>query len=392
MTVQTRLDIDNVNLVVSGDTFVREDETISQIIGRAVPMLHNTVVARNGAQWLPLQVVDPAGVPAICTCGAFGTTLAVMQGITDGDFGIEVDGVHLHVTGCDFSDIDAPSDQPARLVCGTNGSVIGDWDGVANGAFGMTVNGIARTFTGLDFNTVAVTTFEQCASIIDDATMRVGVHCTYNRALNVFAFETVLTGRNASLTALIAAGGTDISGVNAHLFLNGDVAVPVAGTGGIGATVESVINEQAAGRFTARWDAAANAYVFISPTVGEESAIGPLTDTGGAGTDISGATRLNGLTAVAVLTPATGMDDVNLPAGIYIGEDITAAAIAAANIPNCPILVGGTATINSTELVFEGGLTLATQIPTLHKPIGDVLLGIGLTPETCIDIAGHENV
>jgi hypothetical protein len=401
MTVQTRLDIDNVNLVVSGSTLVREDETISQIIGRATALLAKTVMAKNGAEWLPLQQVIPAAAPATCTTAAFGTDTVGFQAVGAAEFSIPVDGTTIEIVGLDLGDIATPLDTPAVLTCDTNGDLIAAWQAVTGAVVGdlrCVVNGVAHEWFGFDFAGIAA--LADIPAIINAQTVPDGLRFLYDVGGNIFSCVSTLTGQTATLGFLdeVLGGthGTDISGSTGHGYLNGDgaPAAIVNGTGGIaGTSLEDMINAAAGGRFTVTRDpAAANQMVFISPTTGQGSAIGPLDHLAvPAGTDISVAGFLNGRAAAATLVAATGMDDINVPAGIYIGEDITAAALAAAHVHNCPILVAGPATINSTELVFEGGLTLTTAIPTLHKTIEDVLLGLGLTPEACIDIAGHEN-
>jgi hypothetical protein len=61
MAVQASLDNTNVPLILSGDTFVKQD-TIIQIGARAVPLLYGTVMARIAAsgKWTPF--INVAGV------------------------------------------------------------------------------------------------------------------------------------------------------------------------------------------------------------------------------------------------------------------------------------------------------------------------------------------
>jgi len=401
MAVQARLDIDNVAFILSGDTLVREDETISRIIGRVLPIEPKTVMAKNGTQWLPLDDIDPVPAPATCQTAAFGTDMVGFQAVNNAEFSIPVDGHDIEIVGLDLGDISTPLDTPAVLTCGVNGSVICAWQAVTGGnvgEFAATVNGVLHEWFGFDFAGIAA--LADIEAIINAQTVPDGLRCLYDVGTNTFSFVTTLTGQTATLAFLAIPAipvGTDISGVTGNLFLNGDAApaVIVQGAGGIaGTSLEDMINAAAAGRFTVTRDpAASNQMVFISPTTGQGSDIGPLGPLAvPVGTDISGAGFLNGLAAAATLTPATGFDDVNLPAGIYVGDEILAATVAAADVTNCPILVGGNATINSGEIVLEGALTLATVIPTMHKTIEDVLLGLGLTPEDTIDIASHENV
>jgi len=201
-------------------------------------------------------------------------------------------------------------------------------------------------------------------------------------------------GRLSTISFLSTStiGGTDISGA---AYLNGDAAPAVLtqGTGGIGATLESILEEAAVGRFGVDWDAAGNAIVFTSPTTGQESAITVLSAVaGGAGTDISGAGYLNGLVGTGTVTAAAGATSENTVAGIYIGDSITAAQLVAGDVVHCPIIVAGTgATINSSQIVLENSLALTDVIPHEHQTIFDALVKIGLVPEETIDIAGYEN-
>jgi hypothetical protein len=386
MAVQARLDVDNTPFVLSGNTLVREAETISRIIGRADPIEPKTVMARNGTQWLPLDDVNPAATPALLTCGALGATLAAFQAVTDGEFSVTVDGVDLELAGIDFSDIDAPTDTPSTLTCGANGGVIGAYTAVNNAAFNITVSGVAHDIGPVDLT--GATTFADVKDQLDVACAPYGIRCLYDETADVFSFVTIKTGRLAVLAGLAApAAGTDISGA---AFLNGLAAVAVAGTGGIGATIQSVLSAAAAGRFDVELDAENNRMLFLSTTTGQTSAItvlGPLAVP--VGTDISGAGFLNGV--AGVVTAATGFDDINIPAGIYVGDQILAATVAAADVDNCPILVGGNATINSGQIVLEGALTLASVIVPQHRTVFDALNAIGLTPEDVINISEYEN-
>jgi hypothetical protein len=61
------------------------------------------------------------------------------------------------------------------------------------------------------------------------------------------------------------------------------------------------------------------------------------------------------------LTSVTATDGSAIPAGIYIGPAITAAALVAGNVTDCPILKSG-ARVDSGQLVLENSLTLATVV------------------------------
>lgn len=398
MAVQARLDIDNVAFVLSGTTHMKEGETIVQDAGRIIDLEPKTVMAKvaGTANWYPLQEVNPAATPATLLTGACGDPVA-FQAIADGEFSIPVDGVDIELTGLDFGDISTPLDTPAVLTCDANGSLLAAWQavtGAAVGEFACTVNGVLHEWFGFDFAGIAA--LADIPAIINAQTVPDGLRCLYDAGTNVFSFVTTLTGQTATLTFLDIPAipvGTDISGVTGNLFLNGDAAPAaiVPGVGGIpGITIADILNVAAAGRFQVEFDG--TACTFISPTTGQQSTIGELATVAvPAGTDISGVGFLNGDAGTGAVTDSTGFGQDNVPAGIYVGEAIDAADIAAGAISDCPILVGGTATINSSEIVLENGLALTDIIVPQHRTIGEALAAIGLTPEDTIDIASYEN-
>lgn len=61
------------------------------------------------------------------------------------------------------------------------------------------------------------------------------------------------------------------------------------------------------------------------------------------------------------LTDVEAVDGSAIPAGIYIGEPITAAALVAGNVVDCPILTSG-ARFDEGQLVLENSLTLETVV------------------------------
>ena len=99
---------------------------------------------------------------------------------------------------------------------------------------------------------------------------------------------------------------------------------------------------------------------------------------GGAGTDISGATHLNGLTAVGTVTAATGGDGENIPGGLLWGNDVTAAALVAGDVTDKNILVGKTVEIDETKIILENSLTLDTIIAATGKTIRTTLFDQGI--------------
>jgi hypothetical protein len=175
------------------------------------------------------------------------------------------------------------------------------------------------------------------------------------------------------------AGGTDISGAS---YLNGlsGTGTPTAGTGGeaLYETISGIINAAAAGRFTCFFDG--DAFVFISPNRGlPKSSITVLSAvSGGVGTDISGASYLNGLTGTGTVTAATGEESTAIPAGLFWGNDIAAADIAAGDVPDQNILVGKTVEIDESEIVLEGSLTLDDIVYATGRTIRKHLSDLGI--------------
>jgi hypothetical protein len=197
---------------------------------------------------------------------------------------------------------------------------------------------------------------------------------------DAFVFVSPTAGETSAVAVLTAgAGGTDISGA---AFLNGltGVGTPTAGTGGenLNETISGIINAAAAGRFNCFFDG--DAFVFISPSSGlPQSAITVLSAvSGGVGTDISGAAFLNGLTGVGTVTAATGESSEAIPAGIYWGNDIPFASIAAADVTEQNVLVGKTVELDESKIVLEGGLDLDDVITETGKTIRKHLSDIGI--------------
>ena len=82
--------------------------------------------------------------------------------------------------------------------------------------------------------------------------------------------------------------------------------------------------------------------------------------------------------------------------GIYTGGDIDAAAIAAGDVEDIAIVVGGsTATFAEDKLIIENSKTLDTIIEAgtinAHR-VEDDLNGIGLYPESTVDISSYETI
>lgn len=87
----------------------------------------------------------------------------------------------------------------------------------------------------------------------------------------------------------------------------------------------------------------------------------------------------------------------NVARGIYVGDDIAAATIAAADVTGCPIVVAGyPAIIDSSQLVLENSLTVDTVVSddpagadngvVNVRRIEDDLARIGIYVEETLDV------
>lgn len=232
--------------------------------------------------------------PGYMTCGAIGGTLAEFAAVADGQFGIAFDGnTAIQVGSLDFSGIDTVEDTPGYWNCGTNGDTIANWDGLTDAAFSYVIDGAAGD-TGV-MNLTTCVTFADVVQKINFHLNGIGT-MTYGWNLNEFKLISNHTGEVSSVTIGAPASGTDIS---VAAWLNQAGGSATAGTGGenLGQTITSIINAALQGRGTCYFNG--DAFVFISRTAGEISAVADLT-AGSAGTDISGAGFLNGLAATNV--------------------------------------------------------------------------------------------
>ena len=97
-----------------------------------------------------------------------------------------------------------------------------------------------------------------------------------------------------------------------------------------------------------------------------------------------------------------GTTGTQYPLGIYMGDDLTAAQIAAADVLNLPILVGGSGVvIDEGQLVFDlgntgvGALGTLAVIPTVPTNLAltarSILQLLGIFPKSVIAISAAEN-
>lgn len=119
----------------------------------------------------------------------------------------------------------------------------------------------------------------------------------------------------------------------------------------------------------------------------------------GTGTDISTGTTLglDGQTGAGggVVTAATGDNFTTVPAGIYIGTSITAAALVAADVTKKQVLVGGFPVyVDEDQLVFEASQTLASVITVngINKTVEDYLASaLGIIAIDTVAMDAQEN-
>lgn len=97
-----------------------------------------------------------------------------------------------------------------------------------------------------------------------------------------------------------------------------------------------------------------------------------------------------------------GTTGTQYPWGIYMGDDLTAAQIAAGDVLNCPIMVGGQGVvIDEGQLVFDlgdtgvgalGTLDVIPTVPTNLALTARSLLHLkGIFPKSVVDISSAEN-
>lgn len=96
------------------------------------------------------------------------------------------------------------------------------------------------------------------------------------------------------------------------------------------------------------------------------------------------------------LADVTAVDGTAIPYGIYIGEDIPAATIAAADVTGLSVLTGGCAVIDEDQIVLENSYTLLTPIiaatpDVFTTTIGQELSKLGFFFNSPIDISGQQS-
>ena len=377
MTHRSKVTVDSTGIEIYGTGMMKDDQTFLREIGRVADLASYTVIAKaaDSKKWVPLTDVDPAVVPGSLACGAIGGSLADFAALASASFKIGFDGEAVIEVVCDFSGIDTEEDTPGYYTCGANGAIIAaGWDAIADGAMTITVNGVAKVLAGVDFTDA--TTFDEVVETLNFALEGHAI-CTYDADSNIFKFTSPTTGETSTVAALAAgAGGTDISAAG---YLNGAAAgAATAGTGGEGLaeSIVDIINAELAGRGECSFDG--DKFIFWSNSTELGSAVSYLT-AGTVGTDISGAAYLNGLTGTGVITAATTSNAENIPAGLFWGDDIAAASLAAADVTNQRILIGGDLLmLDEDKVVLENSLDLDDIVTATGKSIRQHLEALGI--------------
>lgn len=238
---------------------------------------------------------------AVLVCGAIGESdITVWDQITDGEFAITIDGTAYDIEGIDFS---GGVYTPAYLTGGSSAtSNYATWEAVTDGEFAITIDGTARDITGIDFT--GVTDMDEVAAAIQAAVRAVtsGTETVeWDTDHFVISSGDATSSSAVSVTSAVSGGaGTDISGVGATAYLDGETAVgtvtkrAMADYGDfLAGVIEDAIQAATGSTETCVFDT--DHFVITSVETDLDSSITVLSSvSGGAGTDISGASYMNG--------------------------------------------------------------------------------------------------
>ena len=157
--------------------------------------------------------------------------------------------------------------------------------------------------------------------------------------------------------------------------------------------VADIINAALLGAAFVIYDIQNDIFTFVSNGVGADKALTYLSAvSGGSGTDISSASFLTGVTGSATLTAGTGNDGTNLPTGIYMGGNITAAELVAGDVVNRPIITGGEGVLyDSALIILENSLTLNSVVVAKQKTIDACFNELGLFKKSAVETTELEN-
>lgn len=94
-------------------------------------------------------------------------------------------------------------------------------------------------------------------------------------------------------------------------------------------------------------------------------------------------------------TDETATDGTAVPAGIFVGNNITGAALVAGDVIDQVILIGGSVTIDVSQLTIENSKLLTTVIvgsAIFTQTVKDYLVDKGIFVESTVAISATENV
>jgi hypothetical protein len=100
--------------------------------------------------------------------------------------------------------------------------------------------------------------------------------------------------------------------------------------------------------------------------------------------------RIPGTRKWIPFTDETATDGTEKPIGILMSGPITAALIAAADVPG-QVILRTNARFDRGQIVIENSKTLNTVIATEDVTVADYLIGVGLVPEYTQNLSELEN-
>ena len=448
MTVQVSRDNISVPFIRSGMSVAKENETIEQDAGRAAVLKNLTVMAKknesiattgtadvgNTGDGIVSSVAKVADYPSALLigdynleCTAAGEDGRVVGAVTP-DGGNTGDGT---VTGFAVAAGEVPKVGDFVLTCndpnkGGTASGAAVFTGTGNGTMDAIVPGTeviegAYIATCIDDTVSGSEIFE----VIDPNGVKLG-NMTVAVAYSNNHFATTLNdgvtdfvaGDYWTITMTIAHGGqftlTDPDGIdlNENIVLPGGASGTVVVTsGGITFTITDGGTDFALDDFFTMVIAASEGGVFkLEDPNGNLIAAGLImagaalgasvfyvggitfTITDGATDFASGDIFLITINAIGKWVPLdpAALDGAEIFAGIYLGDELTAAALIAGDITTSPMLIGACCTVDKDQLVFENS-ALLTTLQTDGKTIEQAMNGYGIFPESTIDVDSYEN-
>ncbi len=204
-----------------------------------------------------------------------------------------------------------------------------------------------------------------------------------NPALTAASMLCGANGGNLAAWQAVGDGSFTISIDGVELDITGLVFTAITAL----TDISGIINIALALRGLCFYDEVGDVFTFVSPKTGLPGSSITVLTAGSAGTDISGAGFLNGLTTVGTVTAATGEASTAIPIGIFIGDDIATADLVAGDVTDQYVAISGDpAGFDVDKLVLEGGLTIDDIVVSTGQSIRQHLTNIGLIASTTDEI------